>query len=73
MKYKKVELIMKHQIEETVIHFKDICDFNVTSPCAHHLRDVKDEAELLDYVKADLFHWLSANLLYTTKKTIPDI
>ena len=43
---------MKHQIEVIVSRFKYICDFKVTSPCAQHLWDVKDEAELLDYVKA---------------------
>ena len=46
---------MKHQIEDTLIQFKDICDFKVNLPCAQHLRDVNDEAELLDAVKDDLF------------------
>ena len=30
-KDKKVEIIMKHQIEYTVIQFKYICDFKFTS------------------------------------------
>ena len=51
----KVDLIMKHQTEDTVIQFKDICNFKETFPCGHHLWDVKDEAELLDVVKSDFF------------------
>ena len=46
---------MKHQTEDTVIQFKDICNFKETFPCGHHLWDVKDEAELLDVVKSDFF------------------
>ena len=34
---KNVKIITKHQIEDKVIQFKDICDFKVTSPCAQHL------------------------------------
>ena len=30
----KVELMMKHQIEDIVIQFNDICNFKVTWPCA---------------------------------------
>ena len=40
----KVELVMKHQIEDTVSQFKGICGFKVTLICAHHLWDVNDEA-----------------------------
>ena len=41
---KKLDLIMKHKIEDTVSQFKDICDFKVTSPCAQNLWDVNNEA-----------------------------
>ena len=64
---------MKHQIEYTVSQFKDISDFKVALPCVHHLWDINDEAELLDDVKADLFHSLTSKLLYITKSTISDI
>ena len=40
----KVDLVMKNQIEDKVIQFKDICDFKVTLLCAYHLWDVNDEA-----------------------------
>ena len=40
----KVDIIMKHQIEDTVSQFKDIFDFKATFPCTQHLWDVKDEA-----------------------------
>ena len=40
----KVEIMIKHQIEDTVSQFKDICDFMVTSPCANNLGDVNNEA-----------------------------
>ena len=52
---KKVEIIMKHHIEETVSQFKDICNKKVTSPCAQHLWDVIYEAELLYDIKSDFF------------------
>ena len=52
---KKVRLMMKHQIEDTISQSKDICDFKVTSPCAQNLWDVNDEAEFLDDIKDDFF------------------
>ena len=68
-----MELITKHQIEDTVSQFKYICGFKVTSPCAQSLWYVNYEEELLDDVKADLFHSLTAKLIYITKMKIPDI
>ena len=53
---KKVELMMKHQIEDTLIQFKYVCGFKVTFPCIQNLLDVNIEAQLLDGVKADFFH-----------------
>ena len=41
-KDKNVELIMKNQIEDTIIQFNDICGFKVTLPCAYHLWDIND-------------------------------
>ena len=64
---------MKHQIEDTVSQFKDICGFKATFPCTQHLWDVKDEAELLDDVNADLFHSLTAKFLHIIKRKRPDI
>ena len=64
---------MKNQIEDTVIQFKDICGFKVTSPYVQHLWDVNDEAEFLNDVKACLFYFLTAKLLYITKRAGPDI
>ena len=40
----KVDLIMKHQIEDIVRQFKDVCGFKVTLSCAQHLWCVNDEA-----------------------------
>ena len=48
----KAELVMKHQIGDRVSKFKDIFDIRATSPCAHCLWDVNNEALLLDDVKA---------------------
>ena len=45
----------------------------MTLPYAQNLCDVNDEAELLDYLKADLFHSLTANLLYIKKRKITEI
>ena len=64
---------MKHQTEYTVRQLKDTFDFKVTSIYAQNLRDVNDEAELLDDVKADFFHSLTAKFLYITKRTWIDI
>ena len=45
----------------------------VTLKSEYNLLDVNDEAELLDDVKADLFHSLTPKLLYITNITRPDI
>ena len=66
---KNVELMTKHKIEDTVIQFNDICDFKVTPSCENNVWDVNYEAELLDDVKADLFHSLKYKLLYITERT----
>ena len=50
---------MKQKIEDTVIEFKDICYFKLTSPCAHHLWGVKYEVGFMDDVKNDFFHSLT--------------
>ena len=36
-----MEIIVKDQIEDTVIQSNYICDFRVNLPCVHHLWDVK--------------------------------
>ena len=64
---------MKQKSKDTVIQFKDSCDFKMTFPCAQHLWDVNDEAECLDDVKADFFHSLEDKLLYITKRIRPYI
>ena len=68
-----MQLIINYHIEDILSHFKDICDFKVTLPCAQHLWDVNIETESLDNVKDGLFYLLTAKLLYITKKTKPDI
>ena len=50
-----------------------MCDFNVALPCAYHLWDVNNEAKLLDDLRAYLFHFLTAKLLYITKRRRSDI
>ena len=47
--------------------------FKATSPYAHNVWDVNNEAELLDDAKADLFHSLTAKLLYITNRKRSDI
>ena len=53
--------MMGYQTEDTSRQFKNICDFNVTLPCSQNLWDVNNEAEILDYVKADFVHSLTAS------------
>ena len=69
---KKVDLVMKHQIEDTVSQFRDIYDFKATFTCTQNIRDVKYGVEFLDDVKADFFHSLTAKLLNITERKIPD-
>ena len=47
--------------------------FKATSPYAHNVWDVNTEAEVLDNAKADLFHSLTAKLLYITNRKRSDI
>ena len=64
---------MKHKIEDIVIQFKHICNFKVTLPYAQNLWGVNYEAELLEDVKADLLHLLTAKILYIKKRKRKDI
>ena len=61
---KKVEIIMKHQIEDIVTKLMDICDFKATSPCAKNLWGVNNETELMDDIKADFSIFNSQFTIY---------
>ena len=69
----EVELISKHNIEETVSQYKDIFDLKITLPRTQHLWDLNNETELLDNLDYYLFHLLISKLIYITNRTIPDL
>ena len=68
-----IEVCMKKQIEEAAKMFGDLCSYKVTSPCANHLWDVNEKAELLSEEKAATFHSVTAKLLHLSKRPRPDI
>ena len=44
-----------------------------TTPAAHHLFDRAEDAMKLSQAGADLFHHFVAQLLYLSKRELPDI
>ena len=43
------------------------------TPAAHHLFNIAGDATKLSKANADLFHYFVAQLLYLSKREIPDI
>ena len=73
---KNIEVSMKDQLQETIDLFKS--DYGqlvnrYTSPAGHHLFEVDENASLLDEKRKELFHTITAKLLYIMKRARPDI
>ena len=64
---------MKKQIEEAIEAFGEDLSGLVTSPCARHLLETRDEAKQLDKERKEIFHTVTAKLLYIEKRARPDI
>ena len=75
-KSKRIEIGMVNQLQETIDLYKSqfgSLETRYTSPAGHHLFVVNHEGELLDENKKELFHTITAKLLYIMKRGQPDI
>ena len=72
-KDKFLEIEMKQQIQEAIDSFAEDIDGCVTSPTPKHLFQVNDGCPKLNNEKADIFHSVTAKLLYLEKRARPDI
>ena len=66
-KDKKVEISMKPTIQKAINAFPEELEGTVCSPAARHLWKSNDDSEQLDTEKSDIFHSISALLLFVTK------
>ena len=70
---RKIEIEMKKQIQEAIDSFGEAIQGEVSSPTPKHLFHVNDESVKLDKTKSDIFHSVTAKLLYLEKRARPDI
>jgi hypothetical protein len=70
---KKVEISMKPTIQKAINSFPEDLDGTVCSPAARHLWKTNDNSKALDKERSDIFHSISALLLFITKRVRPDI
>ena len=72
-KESKLMIEMKNQIKEAIEAFGEHFTETVTSPTAKHLFQVDDNCPLLDEKQAEVFHSVTAKLLYLEKRARPDM
>ena len=72
-KDKKVELSMKDQLEEAIASFPEELGKAVSSPSARHLFILDENCEHLHNKQKEIFHSITAKLLFLTKRVRPDI
>ena len=70
---KFLEIEMKAQIKDAINSFSDPIEGKVTSPTPRHLFEVNDLSPSLSETDADIFHSVTAKLLYLEKRARPDI
>ena len=58
---------MEDQLIEAIELFGEELEGKVTSPAQHHLFQVNEDAEPLDKNKKEIFHSVTAKLLYLVK------
>ena len=76
IKDKRIEIDMSKQLKEVIDVFEacgEIAPGGVTSCAAHHLFEVRKDAEQLNEEKSEVFHSLTAKLLYIMKRARPDL
>ena len=64
---------MTDKAKDVVKHFGEKCTYKVSSPSAPHLWKVNEDTEQLNQEQSNLFHSVTAELLYLTKRSRPDI
>ena len=69
----RVSVEMKNQIMEALDMIGEDVDLRVTSPAPKHLFEVDDNCEKLSERKSEIFHSVTAKLLYIMKRSRPDI
>ena len=70
----KVKFTMPHMIEEIISQLPlSLKNGPATTPAGNHLFQVNADAPKLDQADADLFHRLTAQLLYLGKRARPDL
>jgi hypothetical protein len=70
---KKIEIEMKDEVMDTINSFGEEIEGTVTSPSARHLMTINDNATKLSNQKKEIFHSVTAKLLYLEKRARPDI
>ena len=68
----KVKFLMADFVEGILDEAPSDMDGTAASPAANHLFTVDEKAEKLDGRRADLYHRLTAKLLYLSKRARPD-
>ena len=68
----KVQAIMKDCLKEMIDELPEDMAGEAATPAALHLLQVSDKAEKLDKEKAELFHHLTAKLLFVSRRARPD-
>ena len=64
---KKIKIEMKSQIQEAIESFGETLNGTVTSPTAKHLFHVDNECPSLSKKYCEIFHSVTAKLLYIEK------
>ena len=71
--YKTIEITIKDQIEEAFEMFGKELKINDPSPATKILLTVNPSANHLNNKKSDIFHSVTAKLLFIIKRAKPDI
>ena len=72
-KDKFLEIEMKVQIKDVITSFEESITGMITSPTSKHLFEINNECPLLEESKADLFHSVTAKVLYLKRHACLDI
>ena len=70
---KKVQIDMKDQIIEAIEAFDEPITGKESTPALQHLFTINDDAEVLSEHRSEIFHSVTAKLLYLAKHARPDI
>ena len=72
-KDKFLEIEMKESIKDAIQSFEEEIHGTVTSPTPRHLFQINDSSPKLNNRQAEIFHSVTAKLLYLEKRARPDI